>query len=667
MLIGKLEALAERCLKNEHYQHKGLSKDQILPMAARAFKRIPKEQAEKVINSWSRFCRENGVVESINDLIFYRFLAQTNLFFLCHLLEKYDKVTEKTHEDICNQFFVQKNPADYKMFEDFANSLDGIDLKKRLLLVPRGGFKSSIDIADCVQWIISFSEVTILILTGVYGLAKDFVGELTGHFTLEEVGQDAKGHPKYGPKKLIDETKSAFQVLFAEHMITPKDVRDTEFQTPASLLRDKEPTVMAASIEQNLSGWHFGIMKLDDVVTNENSGTITRLEAVNHQVDVNRAMLHPYGFFDLIGTWYDESDVYGLCIKNEERFAEEEGLQHAVQGSVFEGYFNSNVTMKIYLRSAWIPTPEAKKLGKIDSEMKEEDYILWFPERLPYKFLALEKRTSPEGFAIKYENNPRKVHQVKFPRELLLRRTIPANAVPQTGLIVSAVDTAYSVKNWADYTVMVTALIYGGCFYIIDVLRGRYNEFELPAVLAATGYKWKPKRIAIEDSVGVRWFSRELRREMDKLQISIPVEYVSLGLGTKAKSKELKAKPVVRLLGDERMFFSNICSGLDELYKELENFGTASGTHDDVVSALSILVDQFGGYADMNSRINLANTQYIADQRSKNRHDLIYGLGQFSRHNSNFQIDDNPVTTFQLENSKTETFADIDPFEDLLN
>jgi phage terminase large subunit-like protein len=663
MQINKLRELSKRCLQNPHFQHRGKTEDELRELGTESFKKLTPEQADVVFRSWSKFCKESEIEVDIKDLIYYRYLAQTNLFFLCHLLEKYDKVNEQTHEDICNEFFVSKDPS-YRLFEDFAKSYHG--LKERLLLVPRGGFKSSIDIADCIQWIISFPEVTILILTGVYALAKDFVAELASHFILDEVGKDTKDRPIYGPRKFMDGTHSLFQVLFAEHNVVPNQVLGTEFQTPASLAKDREPTVMAASIEQNLSGWHFGIMKLDDVVTNENSLTITRLEAVNKQVDVNRAILHPFGFFDKIGTWYDESDTYGLDIKNEERFAQEENRQHCVHGSVWEGLFNSEVTIKIYLRSAWWPTEEAKKLGKIEEEMKEEDWILWFPDRLPYKFLLREKKKNPEGFAIKYENNPRKVHQVKFPKELLLRRTIPAHQLPQTGLVVAAVDTAYSVKSWADYTVMVTALIFGGRFYIIDVVRGRYNEYDLPAVIAATGFKWKPKRIAIEDSVGVKWFSRELRREMDKLQISIPVEYVSLGTGTKAKSKELKAKPVVRLLGDERIFFSNTCSGLEELYKELENFGTAAGTHDDVVSALSVLVDQFGGYADMNSRIDLVNTSYIADQRSRDRHEMIYGLGRFSRFNQSFQLDDNPVTAFQLEHGETETFTDCDPLQDLV-
>ena len=663
MTFEKLRELAEFCVQNPYFQYKEKSKDEISSLAVQSFKRLTAEQTEKVFVSWSKFCKEFGVQADIKELAYYRFLAQTNLFFLCHLLETYNQVHIDVHEDICNNFFVSKNPS-YQSFEEFAKSYS--DLKERLLLVPRGGFKSSIDIADCIQWLLCFPEVTILILTGVYALAQDFVGELASHFILEEIGKDSKDKPIYGPRRFKDDTKSVFQILFAEHTVLPGDILKSEFQTPASLSKVREPSIMAASIEQNLSGWHFGVLKLDDVVTNENSLTITRLEAVNKQVDVNRALLHPFGFFDVIGTWYDESDYYGICIKNEERFAEEEGKKHLVYGSVWEGFFNSNVTMKIYLRSAWWPTPDAKKLGKIEEEMKKEDWILWFPERLPYEFLIREKKKNAEGFAIKYENNPRKVHQVKFPRELLLRRTIAATMLPQTGLIVAAVDTAYSTKSWADYTVMVTALIFGGCFYIIDVVRGKFNEYELPAVIASTGYKWKPKRIAIEDSVGVKWFSRELRREMDKRQISIPIEYVSLGLGTKAKSKELKAKPVVRLLGDERMFFSNTCSGLDEVYKELESFGTAQGTHDDVVSALSILVDQYGGYADMDSRISQVNTQFIADQRSKDRHEMIYGLGRFSKYNSNFALEDNPITLFQVENSNTfQTATDIDPLEDL--
>jgi phage terminase large subunit-like protein len=676
MQLEKLRKLADEALSHPHYR----LKDKVFqPDAVKSFSRIPDDQKTQVQESWRKYLVSQGKKnasdsalnkEELTELVSLRFLSQTNLFFLCNLLEKYSQVTVPTHEDICNDFFVQKDPT-FGTFEQFANQYT--PLKDRMLLVPRGGFKSSIDIADCVQWIISFPAVTILILTGVFTLAQDFVGELRGHFEFEETGEadeKDKKKPKYGPRKMQDRetgewTPSLFQVLFPEHCIRPGDGKAMEFQTPAAK-SDKEPTVRAASIEQALSGMHFGVLKLDDVVTNENSLTTSRMEAVNKQISVNRAMLHPYGFMDVIGTWYDEQDYYGITIKSEEQLAKEDGLLDCVHGSVDDGKFDSAVNVRIYLRAAWWPTEKAKKEGKIESEMKREHWELWFPERLTYDFLYRESRKPNSQFAIKYLNNPRKENKVKFPKELLLRCTVPHTQVPPQGLVVTTVDTAYSVQNWADYTVIMTALIYGGRFYIINMVRGRFNEYELPAVIAATGYKWKPKRIVIEDSVGVKWMGRELRREMDKLQISIPVEYDSLGFGSKAKSKQLKAKPVRRLLGDGRLFFTLSCEGLSELYDELEKFtGTSDDTHDDIVSAISLLVEKFAAYAEMEAKVNFAESQYVSDRQSKERHDQIYGLGRYSRYNAaNAVIDDNPVTQFQV-GQQTETVTDIDPLQDL--
>lgn len=681
MRIDELREIATNCRKDPNYGLRNLSDDEFLTQAVKSFNRLPEKQKKLVQETWIAELTKFEAIDTtskkqVNELFEYRFLAQTNLFFLCQLLEKYSQTTVATHEEICNKFFVQKDPT-RPTFESFANEYS--DLKKRMLLVPRGGFKSSIDIADCVQWIICFPAVTILILTGVYKLAGDFVGELRQHFTMEETGEpDSKGKSKFGPRELMDKTTgqwshSLFQVLFPEHCVVPNDGSQFEFQTPAGG-DDKEPTVRAASIEQALSGMHFGILKLDDVVTNENSLTVDRLQKVNKQISINRAMLHPYGFMDVIGTWYDEQDYYGITIKLEEKFAAEEGMAGSLTGSVDSGRFDSNINFKVYLRAAWWPTALARKLGKIEAEMKKEDYELWFEKdssgtpRLTYEFLLAEKKTDPDGFPIKYLNNPRNAHKVKFPRELLLRRTIPHSQLPPQGIIVTTVDTAYSTKNWADYTVIMTSLIYGGRFYIINMVRGRFNEYELPAVIAATAFKWKPKRVAIEDSMGVRWMGRELRREMDKLHISVPVEFVSLGLGSKSKSKLLKAKPVVRLLGDERMFFLNSCEGLQEIYTELEKFtGTNDDVHDDIVSAMSLLADQFGAYADMDQKVNFASSQFVTDQQSKTRHDLIYGLGKYSRFNAvNGVVDDHPVTQFEIAKSaELMSSGDFDPLSEL--
>jgi hypothetical protein len=121
------------------------------------------------------------------------------------------------------------------------------------------------------------------------------------------------------------------------------------------------------------------------------------------------------------------------------------------------------------------------------------------------------------------------------------------------------------------------------------------------------------------------------------------------------------------------LLFLNSCEGLEEIYNELEKFtGTDDDAHDDIVSALSLLVDQFIGYADMDAKINAMSIDYVADQADKARHDLIYGLGRYSKYNasSGMTVDDNPVTAFQQEQagiSSATVFqsTDVDPLQDV--
>jgi len=634
--VEDLKSAALAAKDNPNYQYKDLPLNQMAQLAWASFNKLPESQKSMVRAT----CTEYGLMTDpdtdpvgLANVVFIRFMCQTNLFFLCKVLDKYRDVSDakymwpnpdnggkweehNTHEEICNGFFVRKDPTK-KSFKEFA--LAYIGKKERLLLVPRGGFKSSMNKADCVQWVINYPEVTIMILTGVLDLAKDFVKEIKDHFTLIDTG-DKEMVNLFSTKKAArprwdhDDTPNMFQVLFPEHCIPEDDGKAYEFKSPAST---ESCTLFAAAIDQNLSGWHVGVMKLDDVVTNENSRTPERIININKQVVVNDAMLHPYGFHDKIGTWYDANDTYGKDMKFIAKCKKE----------------GEPIRKEVYLRAAWWPTAEAAAAGKVESEMTEKDWVLWFnqPGQLTYDFLRYKKMEDADGFAIKYLNDPTQVHRVKFPRELLVRRTIPATQLPQQGLIVTTVDTAFSTKNWADYTVILTSLIYGGRFYIIDMKRDRYNDYELPLMIAQTVHQWRPARVLIEDTGGVKLMTREIYREMDKLRTRASVEYVPLGQGSKKTSKDYKAKPVLRYLGDERLFFSNSCVGLEKIYDELEKFGTAAGQHDDIVSALSILVEQFAVYADVEGKRTQASPAFVSDLKQKQQYDAIYGGDVFSK------------------------------------
>lgn len=627
MKLDYLEQLYHKHRTDINYQHRDMDEETFLANAKKSLKRLTDDNVQKL----DKVCKLYDLTD-VDTVAKYRYLAQTNLFFLCKLLEKYkdttdypyvwtDGKTHNTHEEICNAFFVRKDPT-LPTFKQFATAYAG--KKERLLLVPRGGFKSSIDMADVVQWIICFPEITILVLTGVLSLANDFVGEIKGHFTLEDGGTaDIFGKKALRPRRTNDGTPSMFQVLFPEHCIPSDDGKSCEYQTPAVTMIEKETTVFAASIEQNLAGWHVCVLKLDDVVTEENSQTVDRMKNINKKVSIDKAILHPFGFYDKIGTWYDSEDTYGQDIKNRDKYA--------LEGEDFP--------MDVYIRAAWWPNEAARKAGKIEEEMTAADYDLWFCEpgnahSLTYEKLRFLKKTDP-WFAIKYLNDPTQMHAIKFPRELLVRRTVNAMEVPGTGMIVTCIDTAYSTKSWADFTVIITALIYGGRFYIIDMKRGKFNEYELPAMIAATALQWRPKRICIEDTgKAERYVQREVYREMDKLKIRVPIQMVPLGQGNKASSKKTKAGPVLRFLGDDRLRFVNTCPSLEDLYDELSKFGTAASTHDDIVDALAILIGQFGAYAEIEGKTTEASAEFTSDKKMKNFADMMHCDGKYSKYNA---------------------------------
>jgi phage terminase large subunit-like protein len=661
MQVDQLAGMVEKHKLDPNYQHREKSWEQIDEMAKASFARLSPERAAKVMKVCLRF----GLTDP-KLIARARFMCQTNLFFLCRLLgykdmsdDTYvwlDGTTHNTHEEICNEFFVRKDPT-YKTFKAFA--ADYIEKKQRLLLVPRGGFKSTMNMADTVQYIISFPEVTVLVLSGVLKLAEKFIGEIKGHFTLEEGSLEyldlLYNKKTHRPKEMGDAGEySIFQMLFAEHCVPQEDGKASEFQTPATTAKGKEPTVFAASIEQNLAGFHVAVLKLDDVVTNENSLTLERLKAVNKQVSINQAMLHPGGFYDKIGTWYDQEDTYGKDIQNSKKYEE--------QGEDFP--------MKIYIRAAWWPNEEARKAGKIPEEMTKDDYDLWFdkPDQLCYQFLLTAKKTD-EYFAIKYLNDPTQMHAVKFPRELLVRKTVKAAEVPGTGLIVTAVDTAYSVKSWADYTVIITALIHGGRFYIIDMKRGRFDEYQLPKMIAATALQWKPKTICIEDTgKAEKYVQREAYREMDALKVRVPLRMVSLGQGSSKKSKAVKAGPVLRLIGDDRLKFVNTCPNLEELFDEVSKFGTASSVHDDIVDALAILVNEFASYAEIQAKMEASATEYVPDPKGKSFYDQVYGLGKYDKYNAKnlaLEFQDQAPDTLAKQAAEEAVFAAADPLNDL--
>ena len=190
---------------------------------------------------------------------------------------------------------------------------------------------------------------------------------------------------------------------------------------------DKEPTVRAAGIEQSLSGFHFEIMKLDDVVQLENSGTQDQIEKVNKRISVNRGMLNPYGFIDVIGTAYDENDFYAQILKNEDKSAQAKGLQSHIVGSIDDGKYNSDINVLCYVRACWQVKPESK--DKTRQNSRNRTTLSGSLEHLTYDFL-IQESLDVDGFAIKYLNDPTQEKQGQDSARPVEEEDDPTHAAP---------------------------------------------------------------------------------------------------------------------------------------------------------------------------------------------------------------------------------------------
>lgn len=511
--------------------------------------------------------------------------GQTDLFFLCTELLGYRKLKERPHREVC-ELFVKKDP-DADSFEEFARAYP--DLHERLLWLPRGGFKSTIDIGDNVQWIICFPDIRINVMTDRLDLAQEFVGGTKGHFTL---------NPDGTPRVLAHTGQpSQFQILFFEFCDTSSSTyagnSSPKWTTPArrnpSILA---PTIRAAGIDAGKTGTHCDIDKRDDTITPESVGTGksvgTNLRNITTKSAMARSLRAPYGFTDNIGTPQHAQDYNSQIVAAEKK-------------RLLEG---QPPTVKMLIRPAYTIKPgfELGADGKPRTPPDLEDGMvdMWFPEEISLDFLKQEWAL-PGGrdkVATQYLLDVSLKDLAKFTREQLMKATVPYTMIPRSGLLVIPWDLAYSTKERADFTVGLPIVIAGGRFYVVDMVRGRYNEDELPKMIALTIYKHRPHRVAIENSQGAKWLRKGILEELKELGMDdFSIEYAEIGQG-EWRRNEVNAQLTVRLLGTGRLLFSTAIPAIDSLYDELEAFPNPNHK-DDIIACLNLGCSYFVSEEEM--------------------------------------------------------------------
>jgi hypothetical protein len=195
--------------------------------------------------------------------------AKTDLRFLCkHILRMDDWDT---------------------LHDDLAKVLEHSDSRK-LILMPRGHLKSSvITVGWVIQQILRDPNIRVLISNAVWDKARAFLAQISGYLT----------------------DKSALPQLFGPFQ-TPqgrwtRDEIEIAQKTKTSI---KEPTISTAGLEKSLTGYHYDLLVMDDLVDATNITTKEQIEKVKAFYRNSLPLLDPGGRIVTVGTRWAISDLY---------------------------------------------------------------------------------------------------------------------------------------------------------------------------------------------------------------------------------------------------------------------------------------------------------------------------------------------------------------------
>jgi len=225
--------------------------------------------------------------------------------------------------------------------------------RKRLNLVTRGGLKTSIlTQAHTIQWIINYPDIRVLLVSAQLGRAKDFLKGIKEQFQKNEHFRWL--FPEYCPKL----TPSGHLEDFGN---------DEQFTVPCRRTPGiKEPTVRVASADSSVAGGHYDVIKIDDLVEDQNTRTPGGIEQTRKFFGslwplVETNPLPPgHGWIDVTGTIYHFSDLHQTILTEEGKKPEDEREWSCLHIPAMDSYPDGN---------EWWPTRISKRaLQKIERD-----------------------------------------------------------------------------------------------------------------------------------------------------------------------------------------------------------------------------------------------------------------------------------------------------------
>lgn len=538
-----------------------------------------------------------------------RLRGQIDHLFLGNELMGYDFQPDP-HKELFAEM-LQKDPQQLKPL----HLLDP-KTKKRMILWPRGLFKTSAIVVEIVQLILNYPNIRILFLSGSKKLALRQVNRV---------------------RQVFEKPTDKFRKLYPEFCAAKgKKLASADgegFTIPCrTLTQFAEPTLCISSAKSVNASSHFDVIFCDDLVNEQNYKKATQLERVWDEYCAIGPLLEPAGYMFVTGTRYAFGDTY-------ERIAEQAALDQKELG---------RSAWKISRRACW--TKKCKTCPHDDSDHNSDlnynrppctvegcgckcfvdsgEKKLLFPLATTrdgrqvghtVEFLEFELREKgAQFFANQYENRPIPKEEQRYTPELIARQTFfHLNILPPDAGTFMVGDLSYIGNDDRDLSVLYLVKVWMGVLWVYHCIAGRWDANQCCNEILAAIMEHRPQAVWIERFLGWDAYNNILMSKAQAVGLyQLPVEWRKLDRQPNAKT--LRIGTPLPWMMDRKLFLFAGMPYYDKLTAQLYKWPTIPH-HDDYGDCLGHACEVPHGAAGVPAPRETANSMdYIRQLHQDN-------------------------------------------------
>ena len=426
------------------------------------------------------------------------------------------------------------------------------ELKNFLLLASRSSFKSTWSKIWIASLILCLPDARVLLVSETRPLAKDFIGEIRSYF------------------EVIPGKETRFNRLFPEYCIPAGDGSVLSFECPMAHLRLPQ-SVESVGMDAAVAGRRADLILFDDCISSTSCGNDIQIEASHKKFLALLKLRETCGLVLVLGTPWAEMDLYFRLIKQ----AKED--QDSSWTYRIDPAFVVKREAKHKLTAALLPT-------LVESDI--ESFL--FPEKLNWKFLKSEISNSPSFFLSQnlciFPKDSNSDLRVTFEEKDLRARVRPIGSFQRTAFSknVAALDRAYSISRYADYSALCVArtLVRDNrpTMAVLDCPMDRLKESELIDWCVRYIIKYEIELFILEKDRGYETLILSIQRELNIRGVPSP-HFKAVAIpagGHNAGSKVKRVKILESPITSGTLWFA----GADYLESLFAQFIKYDGIHD---------------------------------------------------------------------------------------